>query len=589
MNQLISKKSFYKRLRLSPLIVSFIAVILVFYDFGYNQKEDAALFLNYFYNLTLLVGIVSTAARYLKKTERPPFKALLFDILSLLLFVVLILKDLGFLPNFELVSSKAWHYGALFLVFIREFSALKLNLKRTYLNPAQIFIFSFLAIIIFGAFLLKLPNATNENIPFIDALFTSTSAVCVTGLIVVDTGTYFTFFGQCIILVLIQLGGLGIMTFASYFSYFFRGGSSYESTLMIGDLTNSNKIGEVFSTLKKIILVTFSIEILGALLIFSSLSSEVLTSFSDRSFFAVFHAVSAFCNAGFSTLSESLFDADFRFNYSLQSVIMVLFIFGGLGFPIVFNLFNYIKYLIQKRLIPYTFRLRRDNIVKPWVVNLSSRITLITTFTLLIVGGAVFYFFEYNNSLAEHDGFGKVITAFFGAATPRTAGFNTVDVSSLRLSTLMLVLLLMWVGASPASTGGGIKTSTFAIATLNFWSLARGKNRIEVFRREIADISVRRAFAIISLSLVVIGTATFLISYLDSEKDLMNIAFECFSAYSTVGLSTGITAQLSTVSKFIIIAVMFIGRVSMLSILIALINKEKYKNYRYSKEEILIN
>lgn len=561
----------------------------MFYDFGYNQKEDAALFLNYFYNLTLLVGIVSTAARYLKKTERPPFKALLFDILSLLLFVVLILKDLGFLPNFELVSSKAWHYGALFLVFIREFSALKLNLKRTYLNPAQIFIFSFLAIIIFGAFLLKLPNATNENIPFIDALFTSTSAVCVTGLIVVDTGTYFTFFGQCIILVLIQLGGLGIMTFASYFSYFFRGGSSYESTLMIGDLTNSNKIGEVFSTLKKIILVTFSIEILGALLIFSSLSSEVLTSFSDRSFFAVFHAVSAFCNAGFSTLSESLFDADFRFNYSLQSVIMVLFIFGGLGFPIVFNLFNYIKYLIQKRLIPYTFRLRRDNIVKPWVVNLSSRITLITTFTLLIVGGAVFYFFEYNNSLAEHDGFGKVITAFFGAATPRTAGFNTVDVSSLRLSTLMLVLLLMWVGASPASTGGGIKTSTFAIATLNFWSLARGKNRIEVFRREIADISVRRAFAIISLSLVVIGTATFLISYLDSEKDLMNIAFECFSAYSTVGLSTGITAQLSTVSKFIIIAVMFIGRVSMLSILIALINKEKYKNYRYSKEEILIN
>lgn len=561
----------------------------MFYDFGYNQKEDAALFLNYFYNLTLLVGIASTAARYLKKTERPPFKALLFDILSLLLFVVLILKDLGFLPNFELVSSKAWHYGALFLVFIREFSALKLNLKRTYLNPAQIFIFSFLAIIIFGAFLLKLPNATNENIPFIDALFTSTSAVCVTGLIVVDTGTYFTFFGQCIILVLIQLGGLGIMTFASYFSYFFRGGSSYESTLMIGDLTNSNKIGEVFSTLKNIILVTFSIEILGALLIFSSLSSEVLTSFSDRSFFAVFHAVSAFCNAGFSTLNESLFDADFRFNYSLQSVIMVLFIFGGLGFPIVFNLFNYIKYLIQKRLIPYTFRLRRDNIVKPWVVNLSSRITLITTFTLLIVGGAVFYFFEYNNSLAEHDGFGKVITALFGAATPRTAGFNTVDVSSLRLSTLMLILLLMWVGASPASTGGGIKTSTFAIATLNFWSLARGKNRIEVFRREIADISVRRAFAIISLSLVVIGTATFLISYLDSEKDLMNIAFECFSAYSTVGLSIGITAQLSTVSKFIIIAVMFIGRVSMLSILIALINKEKYKNYRYSKEEILIN
>ncbi|MEQ8625896.1 MAG: potassium transporter TrkG [Vicingaceae bacterium] len=589
MSQFISKKLVYNRLRLSPLLVSFIAVLLVFYDFGYNQDDKTALFLNYFYTSTLLVGIISTIARYLKKTEKPPLKALFFDIFSLLLFTIIIIDDLSIFPWFKFLNSNAWNYGALFLVFIREFSALKLNLKKTYLNPAQIFILSFLAIIVFGAFLLKLPNATNEEIGFIDALFTSTSAVCVTGLVVVDTGTYFTFFGQCIILVLIQLGGIGIMTFASFFSYFFRGGSSYESTVMIGDLTSSDKIGEVFSTLKNIIIITFIIEALGAIIIFSSLSSEVIATFSDRSFFSIFHSVSAFCNAGFSTLSESLFASDFRFNYSLQSIIMVLFIFGGLGFPIVFNLFNYIKYLIIKRLIPYLFNLRRDNIVQPWVVNLSSRITLITTFTLLVIGGMVFYFFEYENSLAEHSPFGKVITALFGAATPRTAGFNTVDISSLRLSTLMLVLLLMWVGASPASTGGGIKTSTFAIATLNFWSLARGKNRIEIFRREIADISVRRSFAIISLSLVVIGTATFLISYLDAEKDMLGIAFECFSAYSTVGLSVGITSQLSTSSKFIIIAVMFIGRVSMLSILIALVNKEKYKNYRYSKEEILIN
>ena len=147
----------------------------------------------------------------------------------------------------------------------------------------------------------------------------------------------------------------------------------------------------------------------------------------------------------------------------------------------------------------------------------------------------------------------------------------------------------MWVGASPASTGGGIKTSTFAIATLNFWSLARGKSRIEIFRREIADITVRRSFAIISLSLVVIGTGVFMIAFFDSDKDLLGIAFECFSAYSTVGLSVGLTAQLSDPSKLVIIGMMFVGRVSMLTILIALVRKEQYKNYRYSKEEILIN
>jgi Trk-type K+ transport system membrane component len=268
---------------------------------------------------------------------------------------------------------------------------------------------------------------------------------------------------------------------------------------------------------------------------------------------------------------------------------LLLFIVGGLGFPIVFNLYNYIKHLIKDRLVPFFTKEEQGPYSVPWAVNLNSRIVMITTGVLLLVGSTIFFIFEYNNALSEHQGIGKLITAVFSAATPRTAGFNTVDISGLNFSTLMLLFLLMWIGASPASTGGGIKTSTFAIATLNFWSLARGKDRIEIFRREIADISVRRAFAIISLSLVVIGMGIFVIAYLDSEKDLLSIAFECFSAYSTVGLSVGITNQLSGASKLVIIAMMFIGRVSMLSILIAIVKKEKYKNYRYSREEILIN
>ena len=592
LNKVEVSERYYTWQRRTPFWISFIAVIAVFYDFGFDQNSKQQFALNSLYTLTLSVGIISTILRYFTLKERPRLKVLLFDVVSVFLFLILIIDELKLMRGinfFDFFDSSKWYFSAIFLVFIREFSGLRINLNRTYFNPAQVFIISFLGIIGIGALLLSLPKATYEGISFIDALFTSTSAVCVTGLIVVDTGSYFTLFGQCIILVLIQIGGLGIMTFASYFSYFFRGGTSYENQLILSDITSSNKLGEVFTTLKKIILITIIIEAFGAVIIFGGIDSSVIPSFFDRSFFSIFHSVSAFCNAGFSTLDQSLYDIDFRFNYGLQGIIIFLFIIGGLGFPIVFNLFKYLSYFVKQRVLPKILRRENNQIITPWVVNLNSRITLITTFSLLLIGSIIFYFFEYSNSLSEHNFIGKIITAIFSAAAPRTAGFSTVDISSLHFSTLMLIFLLMWIGASPGSTGGGIKTSTFAIATLNFWSLARGKNRIEVFRREIADISVRRAFAIISLSLVIIGFGVFVITYLDSDKDLLSIAFECFSAYSTVGLSVGITDQLSEGSKFVIIMVMFIGRVSMLTLLIALVKKEKYKNYRYSTEEILIN
>jgi Trk-type K+ transport system membrane component len=385
---------------------------------------------------------------------------------------------------------------------------------------------------------------------------------------------------------LIQIGGLGILTFASYFSYFFKGGSSYENQLSIGEMTNSDKLGEVFSTLKRILIITFIIEFIGALMIFTSLDSRLIGSFFERVYFSAFHAVSAFCNAGFSTLQLGLYDDGFKYNYFLQLALIFLFVMGGLGFPIVVNLVKFTKYFITVRVLQFKKRVKNH---KPWVLTLNSRITLITTITLTVVGTILFFFAEYDNSLAEHGAFGKFVTALFGATTPRTAGFNTVDMANLNFSTVILIILLMWIGASPASTGGGIKTSTFAIATLNFISLAKGKTRIEVYRREIADISVRRAFAVISLSLIVIGTGIIIMSIFDSEKDLLGIAFECFSAYSTVGLSVGITADLSSVSKFVIIVVMFIGRVSMLSIMIAVFRKVKHKNYRYPSEEITIN
>lgn len=347
-------------------------------------------------------------------------------------------------------------------------------------------------------------------------------------------------------------------------------------------MTSSRKLGEVFSTLKYIILITLGIEIVSGILIFTSVDSINFNSLSEKIFFSAFHSISAFCNAGFSTLTNSLYDTEFRFNYYLQLVVISTFVLGGLGFPIVVNIFKYLKFKISSLFS------NKNNNYRPWILSLESRLTLITTLSISAVASLGFYFLEYNHTLAEHNGFGKIITALFGATTPRTAGFNSIDPTAMSFPTLMMIFLLMWIGASPQSTGGGIKTSAFAIATLNFLSLAKGKSKIEIFRREIAEISVRRAFAIISLSLVVIGFAIMSISIFDPEKQLIEIAFECFSAYSTVGLSLGITGDLSSASKIVVIIVMFIGRISMLSLVVAVFKKIKHKNYSYPKEEITI-
>lgn len=571
--------------------LSLFSVCLIIFDLGFTHESQTELYLTDVYLIALVFGSTTILVRYFVSLEKFPVKVRFFDGAIFLLNILLVLLKLDLLletfPFLSFLNNMGWLYLALLIYFVREFSAKRWNLNRELLNPAQLFIASFLGMIFLGTLLLMLPRATHEGISALDALFTATSAVCVTGLIVVDTGTYFTGLGQTIILILIQLGGLGIMTFASYFSYFFRGKSSYEHQIMLKDMTNSEKIGEVFSVLKKIILLTFAIEAVGAVLIFFSLQAGTVPGFIERAFFSIFHSISGFCNAGFSTLENSLYEPEFKFNYPLQLIILSLFIVGGIGFPILFNLYKYFTYYFKNQYAKLKHPSNSE--YTPWVINLNTRIVLVTTSVLLLVGTILFYLFEFNNTLEEHSWFGKIVVSLFGAATPRTAGFNSIDTSALNFSTIMIVFILMWIGASPGSTGGGIKTSTFALATINFLSLARGKDRVEVFRREISDLSIRRAFAIIALSLMVIGTSIFLIASFDEEKTLLSIAFESFSAYSTVGLSLGITPELSSASKMVIIFTMFIGRVSMLTILIALLRRVKYLNYKYPQEEILMN
>lgn len=585
LNYLINISTLY---RLS-FTFSLLAILLIVIDFGFNQVIFSQQIITVFFFIVISLNFTNTIVRYFNERKPLRFKVILFDIITLSVIILSILTFFSIGKTHIILNYfhyKDWIRLGVFLIFIKEVTLIKFSLKNINVNPAQLFIFSFFSVIIFGASLLMLPNATYTGISFVDALFTSTSAVCVTGLIVVDTATYFTHLGQTIIMVLIQIGGLGIITFVTYFSYFFKGGSSYKNQLVLSDLSNSERIGEVFSLIKKVLFITFSIELFGALLIFYFTDNVYFLSYYDQFYFSIFHSISAFCNAGFSTLTNGLFDNGLRFNYPFQTTIIILFVLGGLGFPIVVNLLKYLKSFVKNKVL-ILFNIKSNK--KPWVLTLNSRITLITTFSLTIIGSILIYFIEYNNTLIDHHGFGKVVTAVFAATTPRTAGFNSVNMLDLSMATVLITIFLMWIGASPGSTGGGIKTSTFAIATLNFISLAKGKTRIEVFRREISELTVRRAFAAIVLSLITIGFGIFLMTIFDADKSLTSIAFECFSAFSTVGLSLGITPSLSVYSKLVIVCVMFIGRVSLFAILFAFIKKEKYKNYRYPNEEITIN
>ncbi|WP_201560318.1 TrkH family potassium uptake protein [Psychrobacter sp. NC44] len=580
----------YRLLNNVTIVISIIGVAIALLDSGFTLPMWLQQVFHIFYLAIIFLGFVVTAGRYFySKKPLTLNKVAVFDLLTSIAIVILLVAHFTDLVRSGMSVAVDGFVAikiAVFVTFIREISDHDFNLNRTFLNPAQFFILSFLSLVLVGALLLMMPNATTQPLSFIDALFTATSAVCVTGLIVVDTATYFTTFGQVIIMGLIQIGGLGILTFVTYFSYFFKGGVSYETQASISEMSYMRGMGDVVSTLKSILYVTFAVEAVAAALIYISIYDIPDMDWSEQLFFSVFHAISAFCNAGFSTFSAGMYDDALRFNYPLQLIIATTFIFGGMGFVIVVNVLRYLRDRAE-RLI---YRHDQRYIYRPWLLNINSRITLITTGALLLVGLIGVMIFEYNNVLADHRSFfGKLVTGLFTAATPRTAGFNTINMGELAFPTIMLTIFLMWIGASPNSTGGGIKTSTFAIALLNTLSLARGQTNVEVFKRQIADISIRRAFSIMWLSLLVIGMGVTLISYDQPELDLIKVVFECFSAHSTVGLSLNLTTELSDFSKMVVSVIMFVGRVSMLTIFIALLKNRRQRNYRYPTEEITIN
>jgi Trk-type K+ transport system membrane component len=585
-------ETIYRILSTGIPVVAFLIFGILVYEAGFHafNKVDINLYRLWF-ALLLVLKFLLIAFFVLEFKERRRVRSRIFNVVLIVIAhfghraAFGLLEEPDPATNADYVLSKVFLFSSTLIIFLTEASAVLRFIYRRGYNPAFLFVSSFFAFILIGALLLLLPNSTTRGISPVDAWFTSASAVCVTGLVVVDTASSFTTTGKVILLCLIQLGGLGIMTFAGLLSYLSAGTASFRSQLALKDMLSSGQISSVISLIGRVVIVTFSFEAIGSVLIFYSLENQQFSTLLEKIFFSIFHAVSAFCNAGFSTYSDGLHELPVRFNYSLQLVIAALVVLGGLGFPIVFNIFAYIRLRILKS-VSGLFG-RPFNEKHAHIFSTTSRLALMTTLVLLVFGFVSYFVFEFDSTLNEHgSAWGKIVTSAFGSVTPRTAGFNTVQLADLTLPTIMIYLLLMWIGASPGSTGGGIKTTTIAVAFLNLRSVILGKDRTEVSRIQIGTSTINRAFAIMLLSLLIIGVTVLILAINEPDKQLFALAFEGFSAFSTVGLSLGVTPDLSITSKLFLSIVMLTGRVGTLTILFALVTPAKELFYRYPKDEI---
>lgn len=463
------------------------------------------------------------------------------------------------------------------LIFLLKVKKLNLFLKKLSTNPAQAIIMSFLIAIIVGTILLMMPFSTLDKtrIGFINALFTATSAICVTGLIVFDTGRYFSIFGQSVIMILLQVGGLGIMIL-SYFSAFIIGKKlSLEDKLTLSFIINENDTQKISNHIKRIILITFTIEIIGVIFLFFIFNNNFHNP-QKAIFYSFFHAISAFCNAGFSLFTDSF--EQFKSNIFLNFTICSLIILGGLSFGVLTNFFQLIKSRIKK------YWLKREEMHVQ--LSLNSRVVLIITLILVISGTLIIYQFEHGN-LIKFDLKTQYLSAFFQSVTLRTAGFNTIKFNTLNNYTYLIMILYMFIGGAAGSTAGGIKVNTIGTIYAYIKSVIKGEKNTVLIKKTISSRTVNNAFLIVTLYVISIFFGVILISISD-RIDLIRILFEVVSAIGTVGLSTGITSSLTSFAKIIIIILMFFGRVGPLTILTAMEQKRKRYDISYPEETIYL-
>ena len=468
------------------------------------------------------------------------------------------------------------------------------KLAHMRLRPAHLLVASFLIIILLGTVLLHSPRAApkgEEQKSLVDSFFTATSATCVTGLIVQDTGKDFSRFGQIVILVLIQIGGLGLMTFAAFFAMIFGTGMGMKDTIVMQDVLNEHTLSKVGKLIIYILLLTFTLEAIGASLLYPIWSDSMTTG--ERLYNSIFHSISCFCNAGFSLYSDSF--EQYCSHVGLNVIVCALIITGGLGFAVHRNLLGMIRNTWQKLPLPFSHHKLTAPTGKVRL-TLHSKLVLTVTVCLLVGGTIVVFLLEQDGVLKDKPLPEQLMASGFQSVTARTAGFNTIDTSQLSNASLVFVSFLMFIGASPGSTGGGIKTVTFAILVIAMLTNLRNRSNFEVFHRTIARTLVSRAIIVVTVAGAVILTTTVLLSYFERDTEFApgqqimfrQVFFEVFSAFGTVGLSTGITPKLTSAGKIVIMLAMLIGRIGPLTLVLALGQQIRRADYDYPEEKIMI-
>ncbi|SHE92889.1 trk system potassium uptake protein TrkH [Caldanaerobius fijiensis DSM 17918] len=438
------------------------------------------------------------------------------------------------------------------------------------LAPTQVLVLGFAAVILIGALLLTLPIATKsgESAGFLTALFTATSAVCVTGLVVVDTGTYWSTFGQVVIMLLIQIGGLGIMAMSTLFALILGRKITFKERLVMQEAFNVNSLEGIVKFAKYILIVTFLFESTGAVIL--SLRFLPQMGLKKAVYYGLFHSISAFNNAGFDLMGNFNSLTGYVSDWVVNLVIMGLIIFGGLGFYVLLDIYQ------QKHLHECT---------------LHTRLVITITFFLIVVGALLIFLLEYNNpkTLKPLDFSTKILASLFQSVTPRTAGFNTLSLPDMTTASKFLTIILMFIGASPAGTGGGIKTTTFGVILFTVLSVIKGNDETVTFKRTIPRSIVYRSIAIAFISICIVLSVTMVLSVTEASNFLTEL-YEVTSAFGTVGLSLGLTPKLTVIGRIVIILTMYSGRVGPLTLAMALAQRQKKNKaiMKFADEKVMV-
>lgn len=438
-------------------------------------------------------------------------------------------------------------------------------LVRLELNPSQTIIAGFALIILAGAILLSLPAASADGnpTPFLTALFTATSATCVTGLVVVDTADHYSLFGQLVIMFLIQVGGLGYMTVATLMAIAIGRRIGLRERLVLQEAHNLYSVGGIVRFTRNVILMTMAIEGAGAILLAARWVPEF--GWGRGVYYGIFHSISAFNNAGFDLMGQFRSLTGYAGDLTINAVIMALIVVGGLGFTVLTDL------------------------ATPRRISLHAKIVLTTTAALIVLGAALVLLLEFSNqaTLGPLAAGRRVLAALFQSVTPRTGGFTTVTIGELRDPTLMLIITLMFIGASPGGTGGGIKTTTFVAPLAVILSMLRGRPDPELFHRRLPPVVVYKAVTIALVAVAFVVTMGTLLSFIE-RMPFIQALFEVVSAFGTVGLSTGITPSLSAAGRILVMLTIFTGRVGLLTAAFALTRRQQPANIRYPEERIYV-